>query len=530
MSYILLIGEYLENRAFNGANKALPVLAGVLHNAGFWAVQLDLEDPSIPREQVEEVLLRAAARASAVIFAGALTPQWPQLDAHAQALRRALPKSVPILVGGYAVKGVADIAKISRHIDAFLDGEGEEAIVEVARSILNGTFFNDRARLPGVSYIDANGEFVHKIAPPVRSIDDVDQNFGFKHFPKVHDMSIFMKNGRQLKTAQLFTQRGCPWSCGYCNKSLEGNSVRRLSEASLRQQLRQLKARGFEAVYLDVDTFTVHEISARREAEILHQEGFMWGSNTRVDAISVDQMLFFYEKNCVYMFFGVEHTLPEVVLTIRKVNGSLSARIKQARAYPEKVARVFKDMKVSGLPSSYFMILGLPKVESLDVSREADLVYVPTSLEDDLQAIDFALEECEPNFINFNILRFMPGSVAADTVGHSPFTCVRPSGDAPITAGYFLPRAAKFYGYSKPPYHPVLRLCEAVGNNQPATKAATPQRVYETYRYLVARINDLGLGDQTTIIVDGEILERGLLRRIDGRYELAPFKAFGQIS
>lgn len=530
MSYILLVGEFLENRAFNGANKALPVLASALHNAGIWALQLDLEDPSIPREQIEEVLLREAARASAVIFAGALTPQWLQLDAHAHALRRVLPPSVPILVGGYAVKGVEDIAKISPHIDAFLDGEGEESIVEVARSILNGTFFDDRDRLPGVSYVDADGDFVHKIAPPVRSIDDIDQNFGFNYFPKVHNMEIFTKDGVQLKTAQLFTQRGCPWACGYCNKSMEGNSIRRLSEKSLRRQLRQLKARGFDAVYLDVDTFTVNEFFARREAEILHQEGFLWGSNTRVDSISIDQILFFYKKNCVYMFFGVEHTLPEAVFAIGKANGSLNARIKQARAYPGKVAQVFKDMKVAGLPSSYFMILGLPKAVSLDVTREADLIYVPTSLEDDLRAIDFALEECEPDFINFNILRFMPGSIAADTVGHSPFTCVRPSGDAPITAGYFLPRAAKFYGYGQPPYHPVLRLCEAVGNNQPATTAATPERVYETYRYLVSRINDLGLGSRTTIIVDGEILDRGLLRRIDGQYELAPFEAFGQLA
>ncbi|BCL37376.1 B12-binding domain-containing radical SAM protein [Nostoc sp. MS1] len=543
---IILIGEYIKHRTFNGANKALPVLASSLVNAGFnQVVQLDLERDDL---SINDVLLEVQ-NADLIIFAGCLTTQWQEIDAHSKKIFATLMEygrqNVPILVGGYATKSVEDIASITPWITAFCDGEGENSIVEIAHAVAKGNFHRNMKQLPGLCFTQINqgfycantdnnklANFYRSTASRVTNFDEIDQNFGLRHIPKVHNMDIFKtKDGRQLKTAQMFTQRGCPWGCGFCNKSQENNHVVRLSETSFRRQLRQLKQRGYEAIYLDVDTFTAHPTAAKKEAEILQQEGFVWGSNTRIDKIDYEQMCYLVKHKCVYMFFGVEHTLPEVSLANHKFNGSIQSQIKQALDYPAKIKQVFQDMNKAGLPSSYFLILGLPKAK-LNTDKTEIIGYEPTTLADDLSAIRFGLEECNPDFLNFNILRFMPGSFAADTPGNCSYTCVRPSGEKPITAGYFLERAVKHYGYSQSPTHGVYRLCESVGRYQPITTAINPQRVYDTICYAMQLINakiDAG-GKATKLFIDRDLLALGLVSQDEqGRYAIAPLEDFAKI-
>ncbi|MBD2343676.1 B12-binding domain-containing radical SAM protein [Anabaena subtropica] len=546
LSKIVLIGEYIKYRTFNGANKALPVLASSLVNAGFSrVVQLDLERPDLTIDHV----LYEVRNADLVIFAGCLATQWQEIDEHSKKVFTELKKfsreNVPILVGGYATKSVEDIARITPWITAFCDGEGEESIVEIAHAVAKGTFHRNMKYLPGLCFINQDREFYrlasdysqrnkfhHSIAPRVDNFDDIDQNLGLIHIPQIHNMDIFKtQDGRQLKTAQMFTQRVCYWGCDCCNQSQENNHIVRLSEISFRKQLRQLKQRGYEAIYLDVDTFTAHEMAANREAEILKQEGFLWGSNTRVDKIDYEQMCYLVEHNCVYMFFGVEHILPEVSLANHKFNGSIQSQIKQAFDYPIKIKKAFQDMNQAGLPSSYFLIFGLPKAK-LNQDKTEIIGYEPTTLEDDLSAIRFGLEECHPDFLNFNILRFMPGSFAADTPGDCSYSCVRPSGEQPITAGYFLQRAVQYYGYPQSPTHGVYRLCESVGRYQPITTAINPQRVYDTICYAMQLINakiDAG-GKPTKLFIDRDLLALGLVSQDEqGRYAIAPLEDFARI-
>ncbi|WP_313954511.1 radical SAM protein [Aulosira sp. FACHB-615] len=530
---IVLIGEFLKHRSFNGANKALPVLASSLFNAGFRQVlQLDLERLDLSIDDV----LSDIRDADLIIFSGCLTTQWPEIDNHSSKIFAELQKygreNVPVLVGGYATKSIEDIARITPWITAYCDGEGEESIIEIAYAVARGTFYQEMPKLPGLCFITQEGKFHRTIATRVNNFDDIDQNFGLVHVPQVHDMDIFKaSDGRQLKTAQLFTQRGCPWGCGFCNKSSESNNVIRLSETSFKRQLQQLKQRGYEAVYLDVDTFTVHDYAARREAEILQEEGFVWGSNTRIDKINYEQMRYLVEHNCVYMFFGVEHTLPEVSLANHKFNGSVASQIKQAFDYPAKIVRVFQEMNQAGLPSSYFLILGLPKAK-LNSHKTEIMGYEPTTFEDDIEAIRFGIEKCNPDFLNFNVLRFMPGSMAADTVGDCSYACVRPSGTKPITAGYFLPRAVNYYGYPQFQERGVYRLCESVSRYQPITTAVNPQRVYDTICYAMELINhkiDAG-GKATKLFIDRDLIALGLVTQDEqGKYAIAPIEDFANI-
>jgi anaerobic magnesium-protoporphyrin IX monomethyl ester cyclase len=532
MINVLLLGERLAYRSFNGANKALPVLASSLVNAGFRnVVQMDFEQPDVEMADV----CRAAATADLIIVAGAMTPQWGELDQTLTRLHRhlrAIGHAPPVIVGGYAAKSAEDVLRVQPAITALFDGEGEEAIVQIAEAVAAGNFRDSRGSIRGLCYLDDNGMYRHSTAPRVRDISSVEQNYGLVHNPARHNMEIFAQPGQPLKTAQLYTQRGCPWVCGFCNKSTESSQVARLSEESFRAQLSKLRKQGYTSVYLDVDTFTVNIEAARREAAILHEEGFIWGSNTRIDRIDLALMREFVQCGCVYMFCGVEHIDEGVCIAVQKFNGSLQRQWEQARAYREKIRRVYREMALAGLPSSFFVILGLPKaVLSSTGTRVA--AFRPTTFEEDVECVRYGILECDPDYFNFNLLRFMPGTVAADLPGQSAYTCVRPSGTAPITAGYFLPRLRSTNRYRLQDNHGVFRLCESIGPNQPTTTAVDPERVHRTFGAAIEFINRKCRrgGKLTRLFLDEEIRNSGLVSTDrDGCYRLASLRDFESLA
>jgi len=532
MINIVLIGERLAHRSFSGANKALPVLASSLANAKYANVaQMDLEQSGVTVEGVA----RAAATADLVVVAGAMTPQWGELDQTLSTLHRhlqSIDRSPPIIVGGYAAKGAEEVLRAQPAITALFDGEGEEGIIQIAEAVAKGHFRETMMSIRGLCHIDGGGKYHHSTAPRVRNISHIDQNYGLLHNPARHNMSIFARPGKPLKTAQLYTQRGCPWVCGFCNKSTENGRVVRLSEESLRSQLRKLREDGYTSVYLDVDTFTVNAEAAQREAAILHEEGFIWGSNTRIDCIDRPLMRELVQHGCVYMFCGVEHIDVGVSIAVQKFNGALESQLRQARGYRDEVRRVYHDMATAGLVSSFFVILGLPKAV-LDPTGTRVESFRPTTLEEDVDCVRFGIMDCDPDYFNFNLLRFMPGTVAADQPGNNAYACVRPSASAPITAGYFLPRLRATQRFRLNDNHGVYRLCESIGPTQPTTTAVDPERVHRTVAAAIEFINHKRSrgGKLTQLFVDEEVLGSGLVSiDRDGSYRLAGLRDFESLT
>ncbi len=524
---ILLTAPPLRHRTFNGANKALPVLASALRNAGFARVkQLDMERPDVKIENI----CKAAEGADLVAFAGVQSPQLPELDSASMELRSHLKQkglNVPIIAGGYVSKGIGDVIAEMPQITAFFNGEGEEGIVRIARSVSRGRLENELGSIQGLCFVDRQGAFHFSRAERVQNFDAIDQDFGFTHVPDKHDMDIFVRNGRQLKTVELFTQRGCAYSCSFCNKSAEQRGIVRLDLERFKEHLARARADGFEAAYIDVDTFTINPELARKEALALKEAGFVWGTNTRIDMLSEADASFFSKNGCVYLFAGVEHSKPEVILAQRKFNGKEGCQIRESFLYPDKVRAFFRSLGLAGMPSSYFMILGLPKaVVGSGGARISG--YAHSTLEDDLEAIRFALS-CGPDYLNFNGLRFMPGSEAADVPGHPAYSQVRPSGVRPISAGWFLPRVAKKLGYHAQENHGIYRLLESAGSNQPMSTILTPDRVDRCMEYAMEGINqriDSGM-KPTRLFIDRQVLDEGLVSMDKkGRYRKAPLKEF----
>lgn len=549
---IIITGEKLVRRVFEGGNQALPVLDSALHNNGFNnVVQFDMEDP----RNTFERLLHEAESANLIMFSGTFSVQLDQVDRHVSVLRRHLQNirrgDVPIIVGGYGAAGVERYARYAPFIDAFSYGPGIEQVPQIARSVQEGRFWQDlrSSRIPGLSYYDTDTERFVKgkdiPMPSAEGLGTIDQLYRRNYLPIVHDMDIFQdENGNTLPTFQLVTELGCPFDCAFCSESGGEDQMMFFSEVlrrgviertkkgtevpleTIEKTFRKARELGYRGVYFDIETAFRDWKRMESILEMAHSYGFVSGLNTRIDTARQDRIERAAQLGVVYAFFGVEHMNPQVLLAVDKfMHPDLRMRARVAQQYFDRVRDIFRWMRNSG---SLFLIMGLPKVDNEswekvlngEITKTHEMVYESTSFEDDVLAIKKSIAECRPRYFNANVLRFNPDTSMA---WQRRFACVRPSGEAKLDAVYNVPRVARLLGIPLQEFHPIYRFFEGVEDNQPYTTAMNPQRAYDTAAVILAEASKYG----TEVYFDYALAENGLVTRdSSGHYKISSLKDF----
>lgn len=434
-------------------------------------------------------------------------------------------KYTPIIVGNHGTAKCEEIVRLYPFIDAWIVGEGFEAMLEITKAIRDGNFHkkvNELEEEPGSKII--NGwklacETVDDYFPPYRKHHYADYNF-----------EIF----KGKKTAQILTAFGCPGSCVYCFEGTHCPTMRARSLKSIKDELEQLVKEGYEAVYIDDSTFTYNR---KRTLEIVavlrefHEKyGLVWAFNTRVDCLDDELIKIISESGCVYMFCGVESLSPSVIEGMNKVNKTIGKRIFEyynkgsekfvgspictGKEYVEKVKEVFASMKKYNVVRSAFLIFGGPskndgkiEIENFDQAKET---------------IRTTVWELEPNYISINILRFIPDATISNA---QCFSNIRPVNDN-IHAGYF---SSKWLDKNHINHiknnHPIYVAYEAAGDRYPIPPKMTPEYCYQILEELVNQVNEYykTTGREITIVVDKEFAEK-YLKKDKGFYILAKFE------
>lgn len=542
---IILVGEKLEHRAFNGSNQALPWLASALNNGGFQdVVQFDMENGNNNLER----LLQKSESKDLIMFAGTFSTQLDQIDAQSFQLKQHLKTlgrgNVPIIVGGYGASGVERYAEHAPFIDAFFYGPGIEQVVQIADSVDQGRFEVDlkTSQIAGLSYYDQEKrKFVQGksvIPPSEESFGNIDQLFMRDYVPQIHDMGdiFFDKNGRPLSTFQLVTELGCPYICSFCSESggeseqmFVGRSVRELPLDAVKNIFSQAKEKGYRAVYFDIETAFRNWERMEKILGIMHDYGLVGGLNTRIDTAKQERIQRATELGVVYTFYGVEHINPQVLFAINKfANSNPQRRIQQSEEYVNKVEQTFKWMNDAGMQSSLFLMMGLPKIDDVSWQRLKqgkdtieELVYTHTTFEDDATAIREAFTRTHPYHFNANILRLNPDTALA---WQPQFATIRPSGKDKLDAVWFVPRVAKKLGIKLQEFHPIYRFFEGVETNQPFTTVMDPERAYDTAIIILREANM----HRSHVYFDPELERTGLVQKDSqtGKYIIAPLKEF----
>ncbi len=183
------------------------VLATIMRDLGY-GVRVMLEE-------VEDIDTNEFGEAD-LICISSLTSTAPGSYQYADFIRNVYPEKT-IVMGGTHPTFVPDEAL--QHCDFVVRGEGEEALVELVRSLESGADYRGIANL---SWIE-EGRPVHNPERP--KAEDLD-------VLPIPDFSL-VPSGR-LDIMSIQTQRGCPWDCSFCTVTklnghkLRGHSVERV--------------------------------------------------------------------------------------------------------------------------------------------------------------------------------------------------------------------------------------------------------------------------------------------------------------
>lgn len=162
------------------------------------------------------------------------------------------------------------------------------------------------------------------------------------------------QEGKLYPTTTMFTSRGCPERCAFCDSpALWGRAVRYNPMERVEEELQDIYDRGFRGVYFYDDILFLNKQRAIDLFERLKRFGFVSRGNMRTDVIAKDHYGFnFLKQMCdaglVDVFIGVESGSNQIKDNIHK--GTTI----------EQDTLVLKWCKELGIKFKASVILGLP--------------------------------------------------------------------------------------------------------------------------------------------------------------------------
>ena len=289
-----------------------------------------------------------------ILGLSALTPHVNRAIRYAQQAKAANPDVITIMGGPHATVDV-DTFLDSGAIDYVIGGEAEDSIVDFVRGIDQGR--EGLTKVPGIAFDKADGSRHTNPQPPL--IKDLDR----VPFPAWSDLP-FERYAHMNKERlfYIFTSRGCPFRCVFCQKELTGRGFRTRSVENILDELQEIHDKYTPGNVLFIDElFTCQKKRVYEICEGIIARGLKLNMSceTRVDMIDYDMARTMKRAGFNRMYFGVESGSQR----------SLDTLVKDYKA--EKVVEALKITRRAGIWTKVFLIVGTPGETMEDIDETA---------------------------------------------------------------------------------------------------------------------------------------------------------------
>ncbi len=262
------------------------------------------------------------------------------------------PFSIPVLAGGIFSTFRSDKILSHKNVDMACMGEGEGALIELCRRIANGKDYSDVLNL----LVKKNGNIIrNSIRPPV----------DINNLP-VPDYSLFEKErffrpmaGRVYKTIPIETNRGCPYTCSFCNspsmaklyKESHYTFFRSKKIQVIENEIKTLRREwNAEYIYFTSDNFLVGPESVFDEFIEMYKDIHLpFWMQTRPEIVTSDRMKKLKTVGCHRMSLGLEHG-----------NAEFRKRVLKKRFENKDIIRASNIIADAGIPLTINNIIGFP--------------------------------------------------------------------------------------------------------------------------------------------------------------------------
>lgn len=248
--------------------------------------------------------MRLVDPAAPVVGIGCHSVHLPFVLEAAKEVKRKYPGKKVVLGGGGPSPLARELCGKFDFIDAVSFGEGEGAIVDIARRGAKGF-----KGVKGLVCREGGRVTVNPARPPVKDLDSLP-------LPAYHRMDF-----NQYKVPTVITSRGCPYGCHFCSLSVFwGKKVRYRSIDSVMEELSLLAGRyGVKYVFFGDATFIMDRDRTLELCRRLRKEdlGLKWECLVRLDRIDGELMREMSSAGCEAVFYGLESGSDRVLKRIK---------------------------------------------------------------------------------------------------------------------------------------------------------------------------------------------------------------------
>ncbi|HVM32929.1 MAG TPA: radical SAM protein [bacterium] len=295
----------------------------------------------------------------------------------AQAAKRANP-ACRVVLGGPHVHIFARETLMIPEVDFAIKGEGELAFTQLL-SALEGLLSYDKVF--GLAYRDAQTGAV-KDNPPAPPVEDLDSlPYPARELTPMHKYYSLIARHNPITT--MFTSRGCPYRCLFCDRPTMGRRFRSHSALAVVNEMEACVKLGIREFFIYDDTFNVNR---KRVFEICDEIkkrklGIAFDIRARADRMDEEMLKELASAGCDRIHYGVESGNAEVLETLMK-----DLDLDHAR-------KIFKATRKYGMKTLAYFMIGNP-----GETREMAL-----------KTIEFA-KELDPDFVHFSVLTPFPAT------------------------------------------------------------------------------------------------------------------------
>lgn len=274
----------------------------------------------------------------------------------AEKLRRQLPETL-LLCGGPLPTLKPE--QFSRTFHLVLRGEAVHALPGLCRDFLQGgrslrdlrVLLEDPEKYPGIYHLEPDSPSI--IQSPPRSSDDellnhlpIPDRQDYDHARYQH----FWIDREGFSLAGIMTTYGCPYECDFCSKPIFGTWFRRRSMDRIFEEIRDVRALGYDGLWIADDGFTLDLDHLRTFCErlIREKQDVKWFCLSRVDTITQRDMELMQQSGCRKVFLGLESGSNEVL------------RLMNKQTTVEMAEETVANFAQSGIQSAGFFMIGYP--------------------------------------------------------------------------------------------------------------------------------------------------------------------------
>lgn len=263
-------------------------------------------------------------------------------------------------------------------VDYVIIGEGEISFWELLKC-LAAKDFGKLNQVKGLVFRENEKIINNGQSDPIANLDELP--FPARHLtPYKNYYSIIAKKN---PVTTMFTSRGCPYRCAFCDRPNMGKSFRARSSKNVVDEMEECKKMGINEILVYDDTFTVNRqrvIDICKEIQKRKLEIF-WDIRARVDNIDEEMLKELKKAGCQRIHYGVEAGTEKI---LKVLNKGITL---------EQVKRAFKLTKKIGIETLAYFILGSPTETKKDMMETVNFV-----------------KKLNPGFVQFTLLTPLPAT------------------------------------------------------------------------------------------------------------------------